>query len=117
MRRDVFQAIADPTRRRMLGLLAERERPVMELVDHFDITQPSVSQHLRVLRDVGLVSIRKAGRQRIYQLNSGPIRNVADWVRQFERFWDERLDRLEGYLAGQRRNASKHRTTTGHDDE
>lgn len=94
----VFLAVADPTRRRMLKLLSEHERPVMELASHFDMTQPSVSEHLRVLREAGLVEVRKEGRQRIYRLDASPLKGLADWVKEFERFWDERLNRLEKYL-------------------
>jgi len=95
---DVFQAVADPTRRRMLALLAERERPVMDIASHFDMTQPSVSEHLRVLRDAGLVEARKQGRQRVYRLDATPLQGLAEWVRGFEEFWNVKLDRLGRYL-------------------
>lgn len=95
---DVYSAVADPTRRRMLDLLAERERVVMDLVSHFDISQPSVSEHLRVLRGAGLVEVRKQGRQRIYSLDATPLQGLSEWVKLYERFWEERLGRLEKYL-------------------
>jgi DNA-binding transcriptional ArsR family regulator len=95
---DVFHAIADPTRRRLLELLAERERAVTELVDAFAISQPSISQHLRVLRDVGLVETRQSGRHRLYRLQAGKLKEVSDWLTLFERFWEAKLDRLLDYL-------------------
>ncbi len=95
---DVYHAVADGTRRRMLDLLAERERPVMELAAFFDITQPSVSEHLRVLREAGLVTVRRDGRRRIYRFEPDPLKELSDWVKEFERFWNERLDNLGKYL-------------------
>ena len=99
---DVYHALADPTRRRMLNLLAERERPVMELVSAFDMSQPSVSEHLRILRQVGLVNTRPLGRQRIYSLDAVPLKEVAEWVSFFEQFWEEKLAALGRYLAKSR---------------
>lgn len=104
---DVFAAVADPTRRRMLNLLAERDHSVMELVDCFEVSQPAISQHLRVLREAGLVTPQKSGRQRIYRLNARPIKELADWAAYFERFWKQRLDNLDRYLARQGSNREK----------
>lgn len=78
--RDVFEAVADPTRRLILDLLAQGERAVMDIVGRFDITQPSISEHLRILRDAGLVVVRPMGRRRIYQLNVAPMRELAEWL-------------------------------------
>lgn len=95
---DVFSAIADPTRRRMLDLLIEGERAVSELVAAFAIAQPSVSEHLRVLREVGLVEARREGRRRLYRINATKLRELADWLATYSRFWDKRLDALGSYL-------------------
>jgi DNA-binding transcriptional ArsR family regulator len=95
---DVFQAIADPTRRRILELLAESERPVKELGAPFRMSLPAISQHLRVLREAGLVRERRDGRHRQYRLNPEPLRDVADWVGRYQRFWEQRLRALERYL-------------------
>ena len=95
---DVFLAIADPTRRRMLQMLRGDERPATELARAFRISQPSVSQHLRVLRDAGLVRARRSGRQRIYQLRPRKLKVVVDWVAYFDKFWDEKLSALGTYL-------------------
>jgi DNA-binding transcriptional ArsR family regulator len=91
---DVFHAIADPTRRRVLDLLAEEEHSVSDLVDEFRISQPAVSQHLRVLRDVGLVEESRSGRFRFYRLNPAPLREVVDWAARYEKFWPQRLAAL-----------------------
>ena len=85
-RRDaVFRAISEPTRRRILDLLADRERAVKELVPQFRMSQPALSQHLRVLRDAGLVRIRRQGRMRVYSVDPRPLREVSDWVGRYQR--------------------------------
>lgn len=95
---DVFQAIADPTRRRLLEMVADGERPVNALAESFRMTRPAISQHLRVLREAGLVTERKVGRERRYRLRAAPLREVRDWVRQYEWFWQARLGALSEYL-------------------
>ncbi|MAG58330.1 MAG: transcriptional regulator [Planctomycetes bacterium] len=95
---DVFLAVSDPTRRSILQLLAEGERAVMWLVERFRISQPAISKHLRVLREAGLVSRRRDGRQQLYRLEANELRAVGEWVAYFEKFWDERLDALGRYL-------------------
>ena len=95
---DVFAAVASPTRRALLALLTAGETPATELAGQFDLTQPAISQQLRILREVGLVAERRVGRQRLYHLNPGPLRELADWVRQYEMFWVDRLDRLGAHV-------------------
>ena len=97
-REDVFRAISDPTRRGLLDLLRAGEKPVGTLAAEFDLTLPAISQHLRVLRDVGLVHERRHGRLRMYQLDPRPLREVVDWVAEYERFWQGKLGALEQYL-------------------
>jgi len=95
----VYFAIADPTRRRLIELLgAGPGQPVHALAEPFSMTRPAISQHLRILRDAGLVSEHRVGRERRYQLRAGPLREVSDWVRQYERFWQQRLTNLGAYL-------------------
>jgi len=94
----VFAAISDPTRRELLDLLAEREYAVNDLVSRFEVSQPAVSHHLRILREAGLVKKRQAGRQRLYRLEARPLREVYDWVAHYERFWTEKLDALGEHL-------------------
>lgn len=84
---DVFRAIADPTRRALLDLLRTSDRSVNELAEPFHMTQPAISQHLRVLRHAGLVQPRQVGRQRLYRLNAKPLKEVRNWAAHYERFW------------------------------
>jgi DNA-binding transcriptional ArsR family regulator len=95
---DVFYAIADPTRRALLDALQGGEKPFTELASQFDVTLSAVSQHLQVLRQAGLVSVRKAGRQRCYELNAVPLQTVADWVATHEAFWRNKFDALAHHL-------------------
>jgi DNA-binding transcriptional ArsR family regulator len=95
---DVFNAIAEPQRRELLVLLRAGERPVTELADALGMTQPGTSKHLRVLREVGLVRDRKAGKQRVYRLDPRGLRPVHEWTGGFEQFWNESFDRLDAYV-------------------
>jgi len=97
---DVFQAIADPNRRKLLDLVATRERSVQDLAEHFDITLQGVSQHLQLLAAAGLVTRRKVGRFRYYRAQPKQLKRVHTWVSRYERFWTARLDRLGEYLKG-----------------
>lgn len=92
---DVFNAVAEPQRRAILELLAPDERPVGELVDALGLAQPSVSKHLRVLRDVGLVRVRRDGRQMLYRTNAPAIRPLYEWAASFERYWSQQLRRIK----------------------
>jgi DNA-binding transcriptional ArsR family regulator len=103
-RADVFHVIADSTRRRILDLLAEGERPAQELGAPFRISQPAISKHLAVLRAAGLVSQRQEGGRRIYRLEAEHLEEVFDWVRHYERFWDAKLAALGRYLDRRKRN-------------
>jgi DNA-binding transcriptional ArsR family regulator len=95
---DVFNAVAEPQRRHILDLLAQGERSVNEIAELLDLKQPQVSKHLRVLREVELVSVREAGQQRLYRLKGEGLKPIHDWVQPFEQLWNERLDRLADYL-------------------
>ena len=96
---DVFNAVAEPRRRQIVDLLAAGERPVQDLVTELRLAQPQVSKHLRVLREVGLVSVRDAGRQRLYRLNPPALKPIHDWVAGYARLWSERFERLDEVLA------------------
>jgi DNA-binding transcriptional ArsR family regulator len=97
---DAFNAVAEPRRREILNFLALRERSVGDIVDAMGLEQPSVSKHLRVLKDVGLVQARREGRRMLYQTNAEAIRPLHDWTSMFERFWRHQLlqvkERAEG---------------------
>ena len=94
----VFAALADPTRRRLLELLAAGERSAGELAAEFDISRPGVSRHLRVLREAGLVRARGEGQRRLYSVDPGPLDEVDDWLARWRGFWAQRLDALDTEL-------------------
>ena len=95
---DAFNAVAEPRRREIIAVLARGERPVGELVEELGATQPQVSKHLRVLREVGVVRARDDGRRRFYRLDGAALRPIHDWVRQYERLWTERFELLDDVL-------------------
>ncbi len=93
---DVFNAIAEPRRREIIALLARGQaRSVGEIVDAMQLAQPAVSKHLGVLRAVGVVKVEKLGRSRLYALNPAELKPVHDWVKQFEQFWSQHVDRIK----------------------
>jgi DNA-binding transcriptional ArsR family regulator len=93
-----FEVVAEPTRRRILDLLVERERSVGELVESLSISQPGVSKHLRVLKDAGLVQVRREAQRRWYGLRAEPLAEIDTWLEPYRRFWAGRLDALEKHL-------------------
>jgi DNA-binding transcriptional ArsR family regulator len=92
---DVFNAVAEPRRREILGLLVVKELPVGEIVTLIKLDQPSVSKHLRVLRDVGLVHVRRNGRHKLYRTNAQGIKPLHEWAETFERYWTHQLNRVK----------------------
>jgi DNA-binding transcriptional ArsR family regulator len=92
---DVFNAIAEPRRRRIIELLAGGEKPVGELVREMRLPQPAVSKHLGVLRSVRLVSVNRRGRSRFYRLHAGGLKPIHDWTQMFSRFWNDQIDRIK----------------------
>ncbi len=99
---DPFNAIAEPRRRHILELLAGGERSVNEIVDELELAQPSVSKHLRVLRDVGLVDVRKDGQKTMYRTNPAPLRTIHDWSGLFAQYWRGQLRRIKAHAEAQR---------------
>ena len=95
----VFDVLAEPNRRRILDLLAESERPVGQLVEQLDLSQPAVSKHLRVLREAGLVEVRGEAQRRVYSVRPEPLQAIDEWLSPYRRMWAARLDDLERYLA------------------
>ena len=95
---DAFNAVAEPRRRQILDLLAGGERPVNDLVAVLGMSQPQVSKHLRVLREVGAVDVREEGRQRLYRVDGRALKPIHDWVKDYERSWTERFERLDVVL-------------------
>ena len=95
---ETFEVLAEPSRRRILDLLREEERPVCELVRLLAASQPAVSKHLRVLRDAGLVEVRIDAQRRLYRVRPEPLRDVATWLEPYRLLWESRLDDLEHHL-------------------
>ncbi|HSL30766.1 MAG TPA: metalloregulator ArsR/SmtB family transcription factor, partial [Anaerolineales bacterium] len=98
MRRDVFQAIADPKRRAIIGLLAHQKLSLNRVAEHFDISRPAVSRHIKILAECGLVVVRQHGRERYCEVRLEKLDEVSDWVEQYRQIWEARLDRLDEYL-------------------
>ncbi|CAM2801204.1 metalloregulator ArsR/SmtB family transcription factor [Rariglobus hedericola] len=96
---DVFNAISHRARRQMLDLLTEDKRSVSDIAAHFEMSRPAVSQHLRILLDAGLVSEQRHGRERHYHFVPEQLSPVRDWIAGYERFWDDRLQRLQKHLS------------------
>jgi len=94
-----FEALADPTRRRILDLLRERPRLVGELVDALEMSQPGVSKHLRVLREAGLVEVRQDAQRRWYEVRTEPLVEVHSWLESYRHLWEEKYDRLDQLLS------------------
>src|SRR2546428_7365337 len=95
---DAFAVVAEPTRRRILDVLRRSDRSVGELVEVLEVSQPTVSKHLKVLREAGFVSCRTAAQQRIYRLETGPLETLAAWLEPYRRMWGHHLDALERHL-------------------
>src|SRR6185436_7631313 len=98
MRRDVFQAIADPRRRAILQLLALQTLTLNGVAEHFKISRPAISKHVKILTECGLVKGRQKGRERFCEAQLGKMSEVSDWVDQYRKFWETKLDALEEYL-------------------
>lgn len=99
MRRDVFQAIADPTRREIINLIAFRSLNLNAIAEHFEVSRPAISQHIKVLNECGLLNIRQDGRERFCEIKFERLQEVANWVAQYQTFWNNKLDDLERHLA------------------
>lgn len=96
----VFRAIADPTRREIMAMLATNEMTVNEVASRFEMTRPAVAKHLGVLRDGGLISVEARGRERVNRLAPDGLKTVADWLEFYSRFWDDKLDKLKAAVEG-----------------
>lgn len=98
MRRDVFQAIADPHRRAIISLLANQPLTLNGIAKHFDISRPAVSKHIKILAECGLVLIHKQGRERHCEAQLEKLSEVSDWIEHYQKIWEQRFDRLDEYL-------------------
>lgn len=99
MRRDVFQAIADPTRRQIINMISMQSLNLNAVAEQFDISRPAISKHIRILTECGLVVIKQKGRERYCEAKLQKLNQVSQWVEQYKQFWETKLDALENYLA------------------
>ncbi|MEX0721974.1 MAG: metalloregulator ArsR/SmtB family transcription factor [Balneolaceae bacterium] len=99
MQRDVFQAIADSTRREIIHLVADKSLSINDVADNFEISRPAISKHIKILNECGLILIRKKGRKRYCQADLSKLKKVSDWAEQYKKFWSGRLDKLETLLS------------------
>jgi DNA-binding transcriptional ArsR family regulator len=97
-RRDVFQAIADPTRRQIINLIAHKSMNLNAIAEHFEVTRPAISNHIRILYECGIISIEQSGRERFCKIQPKNLREVADWVEPYRELWEQKLDSFEEYL-------------------
>jgi DNA-binding transcriptional ArsR family regulator len=108
MRRDVFQAIADPNRRAIIGLLANQKLTLNGVAARFDISRPAISKHIKILTECGLVVIHKQGRERYCEARLEKLNEVSDWVEQYRNLWGQRFDRLDEYLSELQKKEKNH---------
>jgi DNA-binding transcriptional ArsR family regulator len=104
MPQDVYQAIADPTRRQIIDLLAHKTLPVNDVAERFDISRPAISKHIKILNECGLVVIKKEGRKRYCRADTRKLQEVIEWAQRYRKFWNEKLDALEAALADENKN-------------
>jgi len=116
MRRDVFQAIADPTRRQIINLVAQRSLNLNAVAENFNISRPAISKHIRILSECGLIAVRQEGRERYCQADLKTLEQVSDWVEQYRLFWTSKLDALEFFLekeSSPKQKSKSSKKTTG----
>jgi DNA-binding transcriptional ArsR family regulator len=107
MRRDVFQAIADPTRREIIDLIAYKSLNLNAVSEHFKISRPAISKHIKILAECGLVTIRQEGRERYCEAKLYKLKEVATWAESYKAFWNKKLDALEDFLTKEKKQSKK----------
>ena len=107
MRRDVFQAIADPTRRSIINMIAHKSLNLNAVAEHFAVSRPAISKHVKILTECGLIVIKQQGRERYCEARLQKLNEVSNWVEQYRQFWNARLDALEVYLGELQRKKKK----------
>ena len=98
MRRDVFQAIADPTRREIICMIAQKPLNVNSVAGNFDVSRTAIYKHVKILTECGLIVVKQHGRERYYEAKLQKLNEVTDWIEQYRKFWNTKLDSLEAYL-------------------
>jgi len=111
MRRDVFQAIADPTRRKIIGMIAHESLNLNAVADHFNISRPAISRHIKILTECGLINIKKQGRERYCEAKLHKLNEVEKWIEQYRSFWTGKLNALEGFLENDNSKSLKQKRT------
>jgi DNA-binding transcriptional ArsR family regulator len=106
-RRDVFQAIADPTRREIINLIAYQSLNLNAIAENFNVSRPAISQHIKVLTECGLIIVRKQGRERYCEARLKQLNEVSDWIERYRRLWDEQFDALDEVLEELKAKAKK----------
>ncbi|MFT3681550.1 MAG: metalloregulator ArsR/SmtB family transcription factor [Ferruginibacter sp.] len=107
MRRDVFQAIADPTRRKIISMVAQQPLNLNAVAENFDVSRPAISKHIKILTECGLIEIKQQGRERYCEAKLKKLNEVSVWVEQYRQFWEQKLDALEKYLEELQRKQPK----------
>jgi DNA-binding transcriptional ArsR family regulator len=107
-RRDVFQAIADPIRREIISLVASQSMNLNAIAEHFDVTRPAISNHIKILNECGIISIEQIGRERYCKIQPDSIKEVADWAGQYHELWEQKLESFENYLYHLKAKRNKH---------
>jgi DNA-binding transcriptional ArsR family regulator len=97
-RRDVFQAIADPTRRQIIGLIANEAMNLNAIADNFEVSRPAISNHIKILHECGIIAINQVGRERICEIQPQNLKEVYEWISQYQQLWTQKLDSFEKYL-------------------
>jgi len=113
MRRDVFQAIADPNRRAIINLLANQRLTLNGVAENFDVSRPAISKHIKILTECGLIVIRQQGRERYCEAKLQPLSEVSEWIEQYRVFWTRKLDALEDFLNSEQQKKSPKTKTNG----
>src|SRR5712675_3711925 len=108
MRRDSFQAIADPTRRAIIGMLVGKKLNLNAVAENFDISRPAISKQIKILMECGLIKIKPEGRERVCEVQLQKLGEVSEWIEQYRVFWTRKLDALENYLAADGKKKSSH---------
>ena len=114
MRRDVFQAIADPTRREIINTIAHETLNLNSVAEKFHISRPAISKHIKILAECGLIVMSQKGRERHCEANLKKLNEVSEWIEQYRELWDQKLDALENYLNGLQTENTKTIKTTKH---
>lgn len=107
-RRDVFQAIADPIRREIIGLVAQKSMNLNAIAEHFDVTRPAISNHIRILHECGIIDIEQVGRERFCKIQPDSLKQISDWAGQYHKLWENKIDSFEQYLYQLKSKRNKH---------